>query len=90
MVGFCNGLGIVIGLAQFNILKVLVAMQDDDAAERRLGGSAIHSGGAFAPLQRDSRGWKLAILWMIFYSVLTIATYVLTTKFTKAIPGSLV
>jgi hypothetical protein len=33
MVGFCNGLGLA-GLAQFNILKVLVAMQDDDAAER--------------------------------------------------------
>ena len=45
MVGFCNGLGIVIGVAQFNIFKV----RPDD--ERR---SLLEIGGAFAPF---TNGW---------------------------------
>ena len=47
MVGFCNGLGIVIGVAQFNIFKI---RPEDDGDERKL----FEIGGAFAPF---TNGW---------------------------------
>jgi MFS superfamily sulfate permease-like transporter len=47
MVGFCNGLGIVIGVAQFNIFKI---RPENDGKERNL----FEIGGAFAPF---TNGW---------------------------------
>ncbi len=49
MVGFCNGLGIVIGVAQFNIFKIRPT--PDEEAERNL----FEIGGAFAPF---TNGWE--------------------------------
>ena len=48
MVGFCNGLGVVIGVAQFNIFKINPNMGED--AERR---HMLEIGGAFAPFTND-------------------------------------
>lgn len=51
MVGFCNGLAIVIGLAQFNSFKVVSKeSSSDDDHSRRL------SGGVFAPFT-DGSAW---------------------------------
>ncbi len=43
MVGFCNGLGVVIGVAQFNIFKVRPTDEAADEAARRM----VEIGGAF-------------------------------------------
>lgn len=83
MVGFCNGLGLVIGLAQFSIFK---EPKSDDPSNRSL--SEI--GGAFAPFT-NGQPWidSTMALWMVFHIVVTIATYILFPKLTKAIPASL-
>lgn len=92
MVGFCNGLGLVIGLAQFNTFKVPESQLNDDGGEeahRRLSGG-FHTFGAFAPFTND-RPWVDTdmLLWMIFEIIVTIAVYILFPKITKSIPGSL-
>jgi len=53
MVGFCNGLGVVIGVAQFNIFKVRPEDEGDlgEGDGRRL----FEIGGAFAPF---TNGWE--------------------------------
>lgn len=62
MVGFCNGLGLVIGLAQFSIFKEPVSTSPGEISERFLetkgnstssGGSGIHLFGAFSPFLND-------------------------------------
>ena len=97
MVGFCNGLGLVIGLAQFNIFK-----DRPDEEERRFlavgggedgcggGGSAIHTFGAFAPFT-SSDPWidTTQILWMCFHIAMTLIIFIGFPKITKAIPASL-
>lgn len=51
MVGFCNGLGIVIGVAQFNIFKIRPDDEVVEEGERKL----LEIGGAFAPF---TNGWE--------------------------------
>lgn len=53
MVGFCNGLGVVIGVAQFNIFKIRPedVVSDSEGAGRSL----LEIGGAFAPF---TNGWE--------------------------------
>lgn len=81
MVGFCNGLGIVIGVAQFNIFKVRPVDED-----RRL----FETFGAFAPF---TNGWdwidSTMAGWMIFHIVIALLTYALFPKLTNSIPASL-
>jgi len=81
MVGFCNGLGIVIGVAQFNIFKV----RPDD--ERR---SLLEIGGAFAPFT-NGWAWVDATMggWMAFHIIIALLTYAYFPKITTAIPASL-
>eukprot|EP00592_Proboscia_alata_P018235 CAMPEP_0194402592 /NCGR_PEP_ID=MMETSP0176-20130528/1278_1 /TAXON_ID=216777 /ORGANISM="Proboscia alata, Strain PI-D3" /LENGTH=638 /DNA_ID=CAMNT_0039200009 /DNA_START=36 /DNA_END=1952 /DNA_ORIENTATION=+ len=84
MVGFCNGLGVVIGLAQFNIFKV--AGTGDNNHDRRL--SEI--GGAFLPFTNGTDWCDATMgLWMAFHIGVTLLTYVMFPKITKAIPASL-
>lgn len=85
MVGFVNGLGIVIAVAQFNIFKVRDDAEDD-GERRRL----FEIGGAFAPFTNGLPWveWQMAV-WMIFLVAVTLITYIVFPKFTKAIPGSL-
>ena len=45
MVGFCNGLGVVIGTAQFNIFKV----RPEEGVEEEGGRKLLEIGGAFSP-----------------------------------------
>lgn len=84
MVGFCNGLGLIIGLAQFNIFKESGSEIDND--HRYL--SEI--GGAFAPFT-NGQPWVDSIMigWMVFHIIVTIGTYILFPKLTEAIPASL-
>jgi len=87
MVGFCNGLGIVIGVAQFNIFKVADSTMDtDDHIHRNLN----EIGAAFAPFT-NGLPWVDPVMggWMAFHIIVTILTYLLFPKLTKAIPGSL-
>lgn len=87
MVGFCNGLGIVIGVAQFNIFKVSNLGGDvHDDGHRSLN----ELGAAFAPFT-NGQPWVDAEMggWMAFHIIITILTYLLFPKLTKAIPGSL-
>jgi len=89
MVGFVNGLGLVIGMAQFNIFKETPEEVETSSARHRA--LAVHVGGAFAPFT-NGRPWIETdmILWSIFLIIVTIATYILFPKYvTKAIPGSL-
>lgn len=83
MVGFCNGLGIVIGVAQFNIFKIRPVAEDDG---RRM----MEIGGAFAPF---TNGWEWVDAtmggWMTFHIVIALLTYAYFPKLTKAIPASL-
>lgn len=83
MVGFCNGLGIVIGVAQFNIFKI---RPENDGKERNL----FEIGGAFAPF---TNGWAWVdatmIGWMCFHIVMALLTYAYFPKLTNAIPASL-
>jgi len=85
MVGFCNGLGVVIGLAQFNIFKV---PSDDDEDDHRRSLSEI--GGAFLPFTNGEE-WVDPVMggWMTFHIAVTLITYIVFPKITTAIPGSL-
>mmetsp|Transcript_21490 Transcript_21490/g.26365 ORF Transcript_21490/g.26365 Transcript_21490/m.26365 type:complete len:660 (+) Transcript_21490:130-2109(+) len=81
MVGFCNGLGIVIGVAQFNIFKI--RPQEE---VRRM----VEIGGAFAPFT-NGWAWVDATMgcWMAFHIIIALFTYAFFPKLTKAIPASL-
>jgi SulP family sulfate permease len=83
MVGFCNGLGIVIGVAQFNIFKVRPELQE----ERR---NLLELGGFAAPF---TNGWDWVeptmAGWMVFHIIIALLTYAYFPKLTKAIPASL-
>mmetsp|Transcript_19411 Transcript_19411/g.29076 ORF Transcript_19411/g.29076 Transcript_19411/m.29076 type:complete len:663 (+) Transcript_19411:302-2290(+) len=82
MVGFCNGLGVVIGVAQFNIFKV----RPEEAEGRNL----VEIGGAFAPF---TNGWDWVDAteggWMTFHIIIALLTYAFFPKITNAIPASL-
>lgn len=86
MVGFCNGLGIVIGVAQFNIFKIRPDESEDAEGDRRL----FEVGGAFAPF---TNGWEWVdatmIGWMVFHILIALLTYAFFPKLTNAIPASL-
>lgn len=56
MVGFCNGLGVVIGVAQFNIFKIRPEDVIEGAgAGEGAGRKLLEIGGAFAPF---TNGWE--------------------------------
>lgn len=84
MVGFCNGLGIVIGAAQFNIFK---EADSSGGGEHR---NLSEIGAAFSPFT-NGLPWVDSVMigWMCFHIVITIVTYLLFPKITKAVPGSL-
>mmetsp|Transcript_9621 Transcript_9621/g.21365 ORF Transcript_9621/g.21365 Transcript_9621/m.21365 type:complete len:643 (-) Transcript_9621:273-2201(-) len=90
MVGFCNGLGIVIGVAQFNIFKEDKLYGEHDASDGHRNLSAMF--GAFGPFTDQSKQWvdtKMG-LWMTFIIFVTLATYMIFAKFKlHFIPGSL-
>jgi len=91
MVGFVNGLGLVIGMAQFNIFRESPVEDEDNERVRAVRRHLLEVGGAFAPFTND-RPWVETemLLWMVFLIVVTIATYILFPKYvTNAIPGSL-
>ena len=81
MVGFVNGLGIVIGLAQFNSFKV---QEKDDSSGRRLGG------GAFAPFTNDEE-WVTGstALFMAIHVLVAMFVTILLPRLTKAFPSAL-
>lgn len=87
MVGFCNGLGVVIGVAQFNIFKIRPEEVVEDG--RRL----FEIGGAFAPF---TNGWEWVdgtmVGWMVFHIIIALLTYAFFPKIPtvgKMIPASL-
>jgi SulP family sulfate permease len=81
MVGFCNGLGIVIGAAQFNIFK-----KRPDEEERAL----LEIGGAFDPFTNDLEWINATMMgWMIFHIIIALITYAYFPKVTTKIPASL-
>lgn len=86
MVGFCNGLGLVIGLAQFNIFKIR-PMEEEVESDRR---ELFEVGGAFSPF---TNGWEWVdatmMGWMIFHIFVALLTYAFFPKLTNAIPASL-
>lgn len=86
MVGFCNGLGIIIGVAQFNIFKVAGDVDHNDDNHRSLN----EIGAAFSPFT-NGQPWVDPVMggWMAFHIFITILTYIVFPKITKAIPGSL-
>ena len=86
MVGFCNGLGIIIGVAQFNIFKVAGDVDHTDDNHRSLN----EIGAAFSPFT-NGQPWVDPVMggWMAFHIFVTILTYIVFPKITKAIPGSL-
>jgi SulP family sulfate permease len=85
MVGFCNGLGIVIGVAQFNIFKV--RPEDSSNNNQR---SLMEIGGAFSPFT-NGYPWVDATMgcWMTFHIIVALLTYAFFPKLTRAIPASL-
>mmetsp|Transcript_21144 Transcript_21144/g.29613 ORF Transcript_21144/g.29613 Transcript_21144/m.29613 type:complete len:631 (-) Transcript_21144:160-2052(-) len=85
MVGFVNGLGIVIGVAQFNIFKV----REDDSL-KEVSRNLLEVGGAFSPFT-NGLPWVNATMgfWMAFHIVIALLTYAFFPKLTKAIPASL-
>lgn len=93
MVGFCNGLGIVIGAAQFGIFKV-VPEGHTDSGHRGLS----QMFGAFSSFT-NGHPWINSVdgAWMIFQVFVTLATYIIFPKIMKCInpklenviPGSL-
>lgn len=86
MVGFVNGLGIVIGVAQFNIFKVADAVDENSATGRHL----TEIGGAFAPFTNGKPWVDVTMgLWMTFHIIVTLCTYATFPKLSKAIPASL-
>lgn len=84
MVGFCNGLGVVIGVAQFNIFKINPDMGGGE--ERKM----MEIGGAFAPFTNDWE-WIDATMtcWMVFHIIVALLTYALFPRLTNIIPASL-
>eukprot|EP00979_Chaetoceros_neogracilis_P004994 scaffold854_cov247-Chaetoceros_neogracile.AAC.3 len=89
MVGFCNGLGIVIGVAQFNIFKIRPDDEVVEEGERKL----LEIGGAFAPF---TNGWEWVdatmVGWMVFHIIIALLTYAFFPKIPvvgKMIPASL-
>jgi SulP family sulfate permease len=83
MVGFCNGLGIVIGVAQFNIFKIRPEPEEE-------GRKLFETFGAFAPF---TNGWEWVdgtmVGWMCFHIAIALITYALFPRLTNAIPASL-
>jgi len=88
MVGFVNGLGIVIGVAQFNIFKVRPD-EEDEEGRRQL----LEIGGAFSPFTNGLPWVSVPMgLWMTFHIFIALFTYAFFPKIPKvgkAIPGSL-
>mmetsp|Transcript_2393 Transcript_2393/g.4432 ORF Transcript_2393/g.4432 Transcript_2393/m.4432 type:complete len:688 (-) Transcript_2393:53-2116(-) len=87
MVGFVNGLGIVIGLAQFNSFKVQDSSSDDGhrrLEHRRLGG------GAFAPFT-DGEEWVsgTTAIWMAVHVLVAMFVTVMLPRISKAFPSAL-
>ena len=84
MIGFCNGLAIVIGLAQFSLFKRADHGGDDDDAHRRLSGGAF---GAF-----EGGGWigGTEALCSAVLTLVSFATCLLLPRLTKRVPSSLV
>lgn len=82
MVGFCNGLGVVIGVAQFNIFKVKPPEME--------GRALMEIGGAFAPF---TNGWDWVSPamggWMTFHIIVALVTYAVFPRITNIIPASL-
>ena len=79
MVGFCNGLPIVIGLAQFNSFKV-----PGSADSRRL------SWGAFGPFTNGSEWVDGEMgLWMAFHVIIAMSVTAFFPKITNKFPSSL-
>jgi len=87
MVGFCNGLGVVIGVAQFNIFKEPAEEGDHGGGHRR---ALSEIGAAFDPFTND-RDWVSVEmgLWMTFHIAVTLLVYKLFPKISDAIPSSL-
>lgn len=87
MVGFCNGLGVVIGVAQFNIFKVRPEEGEDHGSGHR---DLTEIGGAFSPFT-NGYPWVDPVMggWMAFQIFVTLATFILFPKLTKVIPASL-
>lgn len=77
MVGFCNGLAIVIGMAQFNAYKA------DDPEGRLLGD-------AFGPVT-DGKKFIVGVdlFYMILITVISFATCLFFPKLTKKVPSAL-
>jgi len=93
MVGFVNGLGLVIGLAQFNSFKALTK-DDEDTAIRHLTVDAVFgrrlSGGAFAPFT-NGEAWVDGTTgaWMAVHVIVAIAVTLGLPRLTKAFPSAL-
>ena len=90
MIGFCNGLAVVIALAQFHSFKVPGASDDDvsNSTSRRVLIEAGSSWGAFT----DGKEWEdgETIGWMIFIVFITMSTCFVMPRINKRIPGPLV
>jgi len=85
MVGFCNGLGVVIGTAQFNIFK-----RRPDVVEEEDVRNLVEIGGAFSPFTNGYPWVDVTMgLWMTFHIFLALFTYAFFPRLTKAIPASL-
>jgi len=85
MVGFVNGLGLVIGIAQFNIFKV-DGNEENNGETRNL----FEVGGAFTPFTNGT-DWVDATMgcWMAFLIFWTLVTYAFFPRLTNIIPASL-
>ena len=85
MIGFCNGLAIVIGMAQFTLFKRADKDADDeDDHRRRLSGGTfdvLHEGGWVS----GSEGWWTAAIVLIAFLISFYAP-----RITKKVPASLV
>jgi SulP family sulfate permease len=81
MMGFCNGLAIIIGVSQFSLYKH--APTDDDTS-RRL------SGGTFDVF--NSGGWisGAEAAWAVFLTLIAFTICVVFPLYNKAIPSSLI
>lgn len=89
MIGFCNGLAVVIGLAQFHSFKVPDVSDDStNSTSRRVLIEAGSSWGAFT----DGKEWEDgdSIGWMILHVFLTMAVCFAMPHINKRIPGPLV
>jgi len=86
MVGFVNGLGIVIGLAQFNSFKVQDSSND---SERRLESRRL-GGGAFTPFTNDEE-WVTGstAVWMAVHVLVAMFVTIMLPRLTKAFPSAL-